>query len=68
MTKNYTIQKDTVHVIKENNIPVAVIYNDQKLRLNIAYPLGRAMSGETLGEFLSKIIPLPNDFVKEDIE
>lgn len=66
MAARYTINKDVVHVIKENGKPVGIVINDQANRVNIVYPLNKAMSGDSLGEFLSKIIPLPEEFEKED--
>lgn len=62
---SYTVNKDIVHIIKENGKPVAFIYNDQTTRQNVIYELKKPMSGESLGEFLSKALPLPSEFEKE---
>lgn len=63
----YTIQKDVAYIVRENGAPVAVVLNDQKARLNVVCPIGRPMSGMALGEFLSKIMPLPKEFIKGDL-
>ena len=61
---HFTTNKDIVHVIKDNGKPIAVIINDQELRMDVMYAIDRPMSGEDMGNFMAKLLPLPDSFEK----
>lgn len=61
---HFTTNKDIVHVIKDNGKPIAVIINDQDLRMDVMYAIGKPMSGEDMGNFMAKLLPLPDSFEK----